>query len=190
MREPYGVLCSAARRTLRPDWHARMSRSSASQGGTMRSKLSIAAALAAILTVSLAAVTALPGPAARADQMYHSHQIALHPVGDEPLRSGFVENIHASGPIIFEHEIYVLNGAEPATTYQVTLNIFPFNPTCAGSAGVVLPPRPSPPTPQGTAAVMRSSIHPTSLRTCATPRMAPSGLSPIPPVPNSAPDAR
>ena len=105
----------------------------------MRSKLSIAAALAAILTVSLAAVTALPGPAARADQMYHSHQIALHPVGDEPLRSGFVENIHASGPIIFEHEIYVLNGAEPATTYQVTLNIFPFNPTCAGSAGVVLP---------------------------------------------------
>jgi hypothetical protein len=105
----------------------------------MPSKLSIAAALAAILTASLAAVTALPGPAARADQVYHSHHIALHPVGGAPLRSGFVENIHATGPVIFAHEIYVLNGAARGTTYQVTLNIFPFNPTCAGSAGLVLP---------------------------------------------------
>ena len=105
----------------------------------MPSKLSIPAVLAAIFTVSLAAVTALPGPVARADQGYHSHHLALHPVGEEPLRSGFVENIHAEGPVLFAHEIYVLNGAEPATAYQVTLNIFPFNPTCAGPAGLVLP---------------------------------------------------
>jgi hypothetical protein len=105
----------------------------------MRSKFSIAAALVAALTVGLAAVAALSGPAARADQVYHSQHIALQAVGHEPLRSGFVENIHANGPTIFAHEIYVLNGAEPATTYQVTLNVFVGDPTCAGSAGVVIP---------------------------------------------------
>ena len=105
----------------------------------MRSKLSIAAALVAALTFGLVAVTALPGPAARADQVYHSQHIALHAVGNEPLRSGFVENIHANGPTIFAHEIYVLNGAEPGTTYQITLNIFVGDPACAGSAGLVVP---------------------------------------------------
>jgi hypothetical protein len=105
----------------------------------MRRMFSIAAALAAALAMGLVAMTALPGPAARADQVYHSHHIALHPVGDEPLRSGFVENIHANGPMIFAHEIYVLNGAQPATAYQVTLNIFAFNPTCTGSPDLVLP---------------------------------------------------
>jgi hypothetical protein len=105
----------------------------------MRSKFSVAAALVAALTAGLAAVIALSGPAARADQVYHSQHIALNPVGDEPLRSGFVENIHANGPTIFAHEIYVLNGAEPAVTYQVTLNIFVGDPTCAGSSSVVIP---------------------------------------------------
>jgi hypothetical protein len=105
----------------------------------MRSKFSVAAALVAALTAGLAAVIALSGPAARADQVYHSQHIALNPVGDEPLRSGFVENIHANGPTIFAHEIYVLNGAEPVVTYQVTLNIFVRDPTCAGSSGVVIP---------------------------------------------------
>jgi hypothetical protein len=105
----------------------------------MRSKFSISAALVAALTAGLAAVAALSGPAARADQVYHSQHIALQPVGNEPLRSGFVENIHVNGPTIFAHEIYVLNGAEPATTYQVTLNIFALDPTCAGSPDLVIP---------------------------------------------------
>jgi hypothetical protein len=91
------------------------------------------------MTLGLAAATALPGPVARADQVYHSAHIALHPVGDEPLRSGFVQNIHANGPAVFAHEIYVLNGAAPATTYQVTLTIFVRDPACAGSAGLVVP---------------------------------------------------
>jgi hypothetical protein len=101
----------------------------------MRSKFSISAALVA----GLAAVAALSGPAARADQVYHSQHIALQPVGHETLRSGFVENIHVNGPTTFAHEIYVLNGAESATTYQVTLNIFALDPTCAGSPGLVIP---------------------------------------------------
>jgi hypothetical protein len=110
---------------------------------TMRRTFSMAAALAAALTAGLAAVAALSGPAARADQVYHSQHIALQPVGGtEPLRSGFVENIHTNGPTIYAHEIYVLNGAAPATTYQVTLNIFVGDPACAGSAGVVIPTAP------------------------------------------------
>jgi hypothetical protein len=103
----------------------------------MRARFVIFAAAVASMTLGLAAATALPGPVARADQVYHSAHIALDPVGDAPLRSGFVENIHANGPAIFAHEIYVLNGAEPATTYQVTLYIFVRDPACAGSAVLV-----------------------------------------------------
>lgn len=107
---------------------------------TMGKKFPMAAALVAALTAGLAAVAAVSGPAARADQVYHSQHIALQPVGDtKPLRSGFVENIHVNGPTIYAHEIYVLNGAAPTTTYQVTLNIFVGDPACAGSAGVVIP---------------------------------------------------
>ena len=105
---------------------------------TMGKKFSMAAAL----TAGLAAVAAVSGPAARADQVYHSQHIALKPVGTEPLKSGFVENIHVNGPTIYAHEIYVLNGAAAATTYQVTLNVFVDDPGCAGSAGVVLPTAP------------------------------------------------
>ena len=99
----------------------------------------MAAAVAASMTLGLATATALPGPVAHADMVYHSAHIALHPVGDQPLRSGFVENIHPNGPVIFAHEIYVLNGAGPAATYQVSLNIFVRNPACTGTADLVLP---------------------------------------------------
>lgn len=50
-----------------------------------------------------------------------------------------MENAHANGPTIIAHEQYVLNAAQPTTTYQVTLNIFVRDTTCAGSAGVVFP---------------------------------------------------
>ena len=131
----------------------------------MRRTFSIAVALAAALTV--VALATLPGPAARADQVYHSHHIALHPVGHEPLRSGFVENIHANGPNIFAHEIYVLNGAQPATTYQVTLSIFAVNPACQGSPDLVLPTAAITTNPAGNGtgdAVFRPSDVPANLR--------------------------
>jgi hypothetical protein len=69
-----------------------------------------------------AAVLAL-APSALADAVYHSSHISLTPVGSAPLRSGFVENIHANGPNIFAHEQYVLNGALPNTTYTVTIHV-------------------------------------------------------------------
>ncbi len=63
-------------------------------------------------------------PSAAADQVYHSEHVPLLPVTSAPLRSGFVENIHANGPRVFAREIYQLNGAEPNTEYFVSLNFF------------------------------------------------------------------
>jgi hypothetical protein len=72
-----------------------------------------------------------------ADAAYHSSHIPLQSVSGAPLRSGFVENIHANGPVVFAHEIYVLNGASPNTTYQVALQVFPLDPTCSGASVAV-----------------------------------------------------
>lgn len=82
--------------------------------------------VSAALAVSAAFATALlaPGPVASADAVYHSQHIALAPVAGAPLRSGFVENIHADGPRVYAMERYVLNGAAPSTTYAVTLQLF------------------------------------------------------------------
>jgi hypothetical protein len=96
----------------------------------MRNRI-VAVVAAAALTVGLTV------PAALADEVYHSRHIALFPTAATPLRSGFVENIHVNGPNIFAHEIYVLNDAQPLTTYQVALNIFAFDPTCTGAAAMV-----------------------------------------------------
>jgi hypothetical protein len=96
----------------------------------MRNRI-LAVVAAAALSVGLIV------PVALADEVYHSSHIALFPTGSTPLRSGFVENIHVNGPNVFAHEIYVLNGAQPETTYQVALNVFAFDPTCTSNAVVV-----------------------------------------------------
>jgi hypothetical protein len=105
----------------------------------MRTRFAASAGVVASLTLGLAAAAALPDPAARADQVFHTAHFPLHPVGSEPLRSGFVEDAHANGPTIVAQEQYVLDGAQPVTAYQVTLNIFVRDPTYEGSAGVVFP---------------------------------------------------
>jgi hypothetical protein len=89
--------------------------------------------VAAVLSVSLTVAPAL------ADAVYHSSHIELLPTGETPLRSGFVENIHANGPNVFAREVYVLNGAQPDTTYGVTLKIFALDPTCTGDPTAVVP---------------------------------------------------
>jgi hypothetical protein len=70
---------------------------------------------------SMFAIGAL-APAASADAVYHTEHLGLTAVGGAPLRFGFVQNIKAEGPTIYAHEIYVLNGAQPNTTYTVTNN--------------------------------------------------------------------
>jgi hypothetical protein len=84
--------------------------------------------------ILLAGIAAIVGVAsAQADSTYHSAHIALAPISGAPLRSGFVENIHANGPNVFAHEQYVVNGAEAGASYQVVLMIFPGDTACASS---------------------------------------------------------
>src|SRR6266536_3846159 len=79
-------------------------------------------------------MTAVAVAAPLAAAVYHSKHIALNPIGGAPFRSGFVENIHADGPQVYAHELDGLNGAEPDTTYQVTLLLYPFDPSCVSGA--------------------------------------------------------
>ena len=94
---------------------------------TRRIKTGVAAAALCAIMVFCA------GPAS-ADSVYHSSHYNLTAVNAAPLRSGFVENIHANGPNIYAHEQYVLNGAAPNTTYQVVLMIFPGDTTCSSTS--------------------------------------------------------
>jgi len=82
--------------------------------------------------VTTAVVLAL-APGAVADKVYHSEHMRLEPVGSAPLAKGFVENIHADGPSVYAHEIYVLNHASPDTSYEVHLLAYPFDPACEGA---------------------------------------------------------
>ena len=83
--------------------------------------------------VGLVAAAALAASAS-ADRTYHSQHLDLRPVSNAPLRSGFVENIKAQGPKVYAHELTVLNGASPSTTYTVIRNFFVFQPDCSGDA--------------------------------------------------------
>ncbi len=74
-------------------------------------------------TLAIALAALVLAPSALGDAVYHSAHIGLSPVGEAPLRSGFVENIHADGPNVFAHEQYVLNGAAPGSTYTVAIHI-------------------------------------------------------------------
>jgi len=84
-------------------------------------------------------VVGLIASPASADNTYHSTQIALTPVGNAPLRTGFVENIHANGPNVFAHENYVVNGAIPNTDFQVAISVWVDNTACTGDPSFTLP---------------------------------------------------
>ena len=83
--------------------------------------------VAAVVAVALTTVST-----ALADQLFHTSHAAVHSVAGAPLRSGFVNDIHTSGVVNAAHEEYHLNGAQPGTTYQVQLLIYPSQ-SCAGS---------------------------------------------------------
>jgi hypothetical protein len=78
-------------------------------------------------------VLALSPTAAAADATYPSQHIELHPVADAPLITGFVENIHANGPNVFAHEVYVLAGATPNTAYDVSIDVYVQDPSCSST---------------------------------------------------------
>jgi hypothetical protein len=90
---------------------------------------------AALATAAISLVWAV---VAFADATYHTGHYALSPLGGAPLKSGFVQNIHADGPNVYAHEIYEVKGAAPSTSYAVTLSIWTANTTCSGSAALEL----------------------------------------------------
>lgn len=79
---------------------------------------------------SLAAIAI--GAAASADATYHTARIPLAASGGAP-GSGTVLNIHANGPTVYAHEIYLLRGVTPGD-YTVTLDLWTSNLTCTGAA--------------------------------------------------------
>jgi len=87
----------------------------------------------AVLVVGFAASPAV------ADATYHSTHIALTPVDNAPLRTGFVENIHANGPNVFAHENYAVNGALPNTDFQVQISVWVGDTACTGNPSFTLP---------------------------------------------------
>jgi hypothetical protein len=82
----------------------------------------------ALALVVVAAATF--APLASGDAVYHTEHLALAPQGGAPLRSAFVQNIKANGPVVYAHELFVLNGAQPRTTYRVTRNFYVFDTGC------------------------------------------------------------
>lgn len=87
--------------------------------------------VAAVATAGVLVLLLASGAAA--DRVYHSAHVALEPVGGAPLRSGFVENVHANGRNVYAHEIYVLNGAVPSSSLEVRLLAYLFDPNCSGA---------------------------------------------------------
>jgi hypothetical protein len=79
--------------------------------------------------VAIAALGLAAG--ASGDRVYHTARIPLLPVGGAP-GGGKVINIHANGPRVFAHEVYLLKHAAPGT-YKVGIHIFTTSQTCSGS---------------------------------------------------------
>lgn len=76
------------------------------------SKLAVAAILFTLIVMVLVS-------AVSADGVYHSDHVEYYPVGVQPLRSGFVQNIHPNGPQLYAVERHALNGASPNTEYFI-----------------------------------------------------------------------
>jgi hypothetical protein len=75
---------------------------------------------------------------ATADKYFHTAHLDLSRVGNAPLKSGFVNDIHTNGSQIAALERYQLNGAAPSTTYGVVLNISFTDPTCPTPADLTI----------------------------------------------------
>jgi hypothetical protein len=93
-----------------------------------------------LAALSVAALLVL-STTALADQAFHTLKAPLSSVGGAPLRSGWIEDIHANGPIIGAHEGYHVTGASPNTAYQVVIQFYPGVTDCSGAA-VPLPTAP------------------------------------------------
>jgi len=83
----------------------------------------------------LGAVAATFAGTAMADRVYHTEHLQLSGVDGAP-GGGMVVNIHANGPNVYAHEIYVLRHAVPGT-YQVQLTLFATSSDCTGPSAAI-----------------------------------------------------
>ena len=67
---------------------------------------------------------------ASADGVYHTEHADFYPVGNWPLQSGFIENIHPNGPQMYAIERYVLNGATPNAEFYIHPLVYLENADC------------------------------------------------------------
>ena len=63
----------------------------------------------------------------------------LVPVGDEPLKEGFVEVIHPDGPEVYARHVYQVNGAGINQSYEVVISIWTLSLACSDAPEFVLP---------------------------------------------------
>jgi hypothetical protein len=93
------------------------------------------------LATACCATLLLTATSAFADQTFHSTRLSLAPVASNPLRHGFVVDIHANGPVNYAIEEYHLSGATPNTTYAIEYMITggPFGTAICGSGAVPFP---------------------------------------------------
>ncbi len=85
-----------------------------------------------LLVAVAVVVTLVVVPVAAGDGTYQTQKYPFTAVAAGEQGSGFIENIHANGPIVYAHEQYVLRGASPETTYGVTIHVSgPTDTTCA-----------------------------------------------------------
>ena len=85
----------------------------------------------AVFWLGTAAAAATFAAPAVADRVYHTERLELTGVGGAP-GGGMVVNVHANGPNVYAHEIYVLRHAVPGM-YQVVLTVFPSQ-DCTGTS--------------------------------------------------------
>jgi hypothetical protein len=93
----------------------------------MPKKLRTLIIVAALVSVPFLAATAA------ADKVFHTLHADLQAVNGAPLKSGFVNDVHTNGVVNGAVEIYQLNGARPNTTYQVSILLYPGDPTCSST---------------------------------------------------------
>jgi hypothetical protein len=93
------------------------------------------------LVAAVLALVAVPvfASTAAADMFFHTSHAELTPIGDAPLKSGFVNDMHSEGEVNAAHEVYQLNGALPNTDYVIMLHIYGPDATCTGDGRAVVP---------------------------------------------------
>jgi len=79
--------------------------------------------LALILTAVLISILVIPVGAALADKDFHTIRLPLSPTEGHELRNGMVIRTHTEGPVNYLLMSYILNGAEPNTTYYICWEI-------------------------------------------------------------------